>query len=76
MDITIEFSIIFYVFQHWSKLFFDIFSKMSFFDIRIVKKLYVFDVLKAWDYARTIFESEKLRISYIKAEKDTTKHIF
>ena len=33
-------------------------------------------VFKAWDYARTIFESEKLRISYIKAEKDTRKHIF
>ena len=37
MDITIEFSVFFYVFQHRSKLFFDIFSKMSFFDIRIVK---------------------------------------
>ena len=24
--------------------------------------------LKAWDYARTIFQSEKLRIAYIKAE--------
>ena len=34
------------------------------------------DVLKAWDYARTIFQSEKLRIAYIKAEKDTGKHIF
>ena len=28
----------------------------------------MFDVLKAWDYARTIFRSEKLRIAYIKAE--------
>ena len=37
MDITIEFSVFFYVFQRRSKLFFDIFSKMSFFDIRIVK---------------------------------------
>ena len=37
MDITIEFSVILYVFQHRSKLFFDIFLKMSFFDIRIVK---------------------------------------
>ena len=33
-------------------------------------------VWKAWDYARTIFQSEKLRISYIKADKDTRKHIF
>ena len=32
--------------------------------------------MKAWDYARTIFQSEKLRIAYIKAEKDTGKHIF
>ena len=32
--------------------------------------------MKAWDYARTIFQSEKLRIVYIKAEKDTRKHIF
>ena len=34
------------------------------------------DVLKAWDYAQTIFRSEKLQISYIKAEKYTRKHIF
>ena len=27
------------------------------------------DVLKAWDYAQTIFDSEKLQIAYIKAEK-------
>ena len=32
--------------------------------------------MKAWDYARTIFQSEKLRIAYIKAEKDSRKHIF
>ena len=31
--------------------------------------------MKAWDYARTIFLSEKPRNSYIKAEKDTRKHI-
>ena len=34
------------------------------------------DGLKAWDYVRTIFNSEKLQIAYIKAEKDTMKHIF
>ena len=34
------------------------------------------DVLKAWDYAQTICNHEKLRIAYIKAEKDTRKHIF
>ena len=34
------------------------------------------DVLKAWDYAQTIFYSEKLQIAYIKADKDTRKHIF
>ena len=34
------------------------------------------DVLKAWGYARTICYREKLRIAYIKAEKDTRKHIF
>ena len=28
-----------------------------------------FDVLKAWDYARTILYREKLQIAYIKAEK-------
>ena len=37
MACRFEFSVFFYVFQHRSKLFFDIFSKMSFFDIRIVK---------------------------------------
>ena len=33
-------------------------------------------MLKAWDYARTIFQSEKLRIAYIKAEIGTGKHSF
>ena len=33
------------------------------------------DVLKAWDYAQTIYYSEKLQIAYIKVEKDTRKHI-
>ena len=44
--------------------------------MKIVKKLYKIKVLKAWDYARTIFESEKLRIAYIKAEIGTGKPIF
>ena len=34
------------------------------------------EVLKAWDYAQTIFRSEKLRIAYIKPEIGTGKHIF
>ena len=38
--------------------------------------MYKIKVLKAWDYARTIFESEKLRIAYIKAEIGTGKPIF
>ena len=35
-------------------------------------------VLKAWDYAQTIFRSEKLRIAYInvKAEIGPGKHLF
>ena len=33
------------------------------------------DVLKAWGYAQTIFDRGKLQIAYIKAEKDTRKHI-
>ena len=39
-------------------------------------KSYKINVLKAWDYARTIFRSEKLRIAYIKPEIGTGKHIF
>ena len=31
--------------------------------------------MKAWDYAQTIFQIEKLRIAHIKAEIDTRKHI-
>ena len=31
------------------------------------------DVLKAWDYAQTIFRTEKLQIAYPKAEIDTNK---
>ena len=45
-------------------------------DMKIVQKLYILDVLKAWDYARTIFYKEKLHIAYIKAEKVAWKHIF
>ena len=37
MDCRYEFSVIFYVFQHRSKLIFDIFSKMTFFNMKIVK---------------------------------------
>ena len=37
MACRFEFSVIFYVFQHRSKLFFDIFLKMSFFDIKIIR---------------------------------------
>ena len=39
-------------------------------------KVYIFDVLKAWDYAQTIFRSEKLQIAYIKAEIGAGKHSF
>ena len=35
----------------------------------------MFDVLKAWDYARTTFQSEKLRIAYVEPETCTRKHI-
>ena len=38
--------------------------------------MYKIKVLKAWGYARTIFQSEKLRIAYIKAEIRTGKHNF
>ena len=44
--------------------------------MNIVKNCNKIEVLKAWDYARTIFESEKLRIAYIKAEIGTGKAIF
>ena len=37
-------------------------------------KLYYIDALKAWDYAQTIFRSEKLQIAYPKAENGTTKY--
>ena len=31
--------------------------------------MYILDVFMAWDYAQTIFYSEKLQIAYIKTEK-------
>ncbi len=34
------------------------------------------EVLKPWHYAKPLFHSEKLQIAYIKAGKDTKKHIF
>ena len=37
MACIFEFSVIFYVFQHRSKLIFDIFSNFTFFDIRVIK---------------------------------------
>ena len=39
-------------------------------------KLYKIDVLKAWDYAKTFFRSEKLHISYPKADTGTKITIF
>ena len=35
-------------------------------------KLYNIDVLKAWDYARTFFRSEKLQIPCTKSDTGTT----
>ena len=37
MACRFEFSVIFYVFQHRSKLIFDIFSKMTFFNMKTIK---------------------------------------
>ena len=54
----------------------DIFQLWHFRLMKIVKQLNYVDVLKAWDYAQTIFRSEKLRIAYIKAEIGTRKHNF
>ena len=59
--------------QNWFSTFF---RKLHVCDIRIIKKRYNLDVLKAWEYAQTICYSEELQIAYIKAEKDTRKHIF
>ena len=49
-----------------------LFLKMSF---STLESLHL-DDLKTCDYAQTIIYSEKLQIAYIKAEKDTRKHIF
>ena len=38
------------------------------------KKLLNIDVLKAWDYARTLFQSEKLQISCTKSDTGTKKY--
>ena len=40
MDCRFEFSVIFYVFQHRSKLIFDIFSKMFFFNLKSLKTVW------------------------------------
>ena len=58
------------------KVFFRDLFENDIFDIRIIKNCIIWIVLKAWDYAQTICNSEKIRISYIKAENDTRKHIF
>ena len=75
IDCTIEFSVSFYIFQHWSKILFDTFFENVFLSVESLKTN-LLDALKAWDYAQTIFYSEKRLISYIKAEQDTRKHIF
>ena len=71
-----SFSAYFFTYYSTGQNRFSIFFRLwHFFDIRIIKR-YSIDVLKAWDYARTIFQSEKLRIAYIKPETCTRKHDF
>ena len=72
MDITIVFSACF-TYCSTGQNYFSACFENDFFGIRIIK-LYVLDVLKAWDYAQTIFRSEKLQIAYPKAEIGTTKY--
>ena len=36
----------------------------------------MFDVFRAWDYAGTIFQSEKLHISCLETDLGTDKYIF
>ena len=74
MDIRFEFSVFFYVFQHRSKLFFDFFRKCHFLTLESLKTV-CFWCFEGLGLCSNIFYSEKLQISYIKAEKDTRKHI-
>ena len=53
MDCRFEFSVICYVFQHWSKLIFDIFSKMTFFKHENHSKLYKIESQKASNHVLT-----------------------
>ena len=76
MDCTIEFSVFCLRIVALVKIDIRLFSEMSFLWHENNEQVYKIKLLKAWDYARTIFQSEKLQISYIKAEKDTRKHIF
>ena len=58
------------------KLLFRHFFDYDMFYIRIIKNYIKLMCLRAWEYARTIFRSEKLQIAYIKAELGTGKHHF
>ena len=77
MDIAIEISVILYVWNHVSKLIFDIlFEKIDLFTLKCPEnhyKLYNLVVLRLWDYAQTILRSEQLHISYPKPEIGTKK---
>ena len=50
---------------------FDICWKMSTFELVTHQKLYILDVLKAWEYARTISRSRKLQIACPKTHMGT-----
>ena len=59
-----------------SKLIFDICLKYVKFRPLKPLKLCKIDVLKAWDYTKTIFRSEKLHISYPKADTGAKNYTF
>ena len=61
---------------HTGKVDFRFFGGMPQIELTKNKQLYSIDVLKAWDYARTFFRSEKLHISYPKTDTGTKKTYF
>ena len=68
-DCRFEISVFFYVFQQRSKLFFDIFSKMSFFDIRIVKNCMFLIFLMLGTMPKRFFKGKSYRFHISKPKK-------
>ena len=69
MDCTIELILFFYIFQHRSTIFFDIFWNMWFFDIRIIKNCIIWMFWRLGTMPKRFFIAKSFRLHISKPKK-------